>query len=54
MKKLIPLIPLLAIIATLSWQETSGNYRICHYNAMGSEYVITMRVTDTCELTIEV
>ncbi len=45
---------LMLILATLSYQETTERYRICHYEALGSEYVITVRLTDTCPLVIEV
>jgi hypothetical protein len=42
------------ITANLVGQETSESTRICYYDALGTEYVMTVRITQACPLIIEV
>ena len=51
MKALITIIP---IIAFLTGQYTSGMNKICVYDAMGSQYHITIKSYALCPLTIDV
>ena len=46
--------PLYAVTALLTGERISGMTKICYYDYLGSDYVITIKATEICKSSIQV